>query len=50
MGHVIRRHSAVTGLRDFVGHQIFEAGSTLHRVGLWLCGVAGRWDADTDNR
>ena len=36
--------------RNFAGRAIFRTGSALSRLGLWLCGVAGWWDAVTDGR
>lgn len=34
--------------RDVIGGMIYDVGCGLHSVGLWLCGVAGSWDARTD--
>lgn len=35
-------------VRDLIGRAIFRTGTWLHDLGLWLCGVAGWWDAGTD--
>lgn len=42
-GRVVRRHT-----RDAIGRALMQSGRALHKVGLWLCGVAGWWDAGTD--
>ena len=42
--------TATLSIRDAVGRAIYSLGKTLHRLGLWLCGVAGWWDAGTDGR
>jgi hypothetical protein len=34
--------------RDAIGRAISTTGTALYKLGLWLHGVAGWWDAGTD--
>jgi hypothetical protein len=40
--------TATVATRNLIGRTLYAAGNGLHRAGLTLCGIAGWWDAGTD--
>lgn len=36
-------------MRDLLGRTLYRSGSALMGAGGWLCGLAGTWDAMTDD-